>query len=66
MPALPQDDGMDENSKLVDQAVPYESGGQIGATQGDVAPGLRLQFRDLFRHDVGNHRGIPVCLREGP
>lgn len=37
-----------------------------GATQGDVAPGLRLQFRDLFRHDVGNHRGVPVWLREGP
>ena len=43
---------MEENSKFVDQAVPHESGGQVGAAKGDVAPVLRLQFRDLFRHDV--------------
>ena len=43
-PALPQNNGMDENAEFVDQAVPHERGGQIGAAQGDVAAGLRLQF----------------------
>lgn len=38
-PALPEDHRMDENSTFVDQAVSHESGGQIGAAKGDVAPG---------------------------
>ena len=37
-PALPQNHGVDEDSEFVDQAVPHESGGQIGAAQGDMSP----------------------------
>ena len=65
-PAASDHDRMDVEPVLVDQIVPHERRGQVGAAEHEVAARLGLESLDLVRDDLPHDRGVPARALECP
>ena len=65
-PAASDDDRMDVEPVLVDQVVPHERRGQVGAAEHEVSARLGLEPLDLLGDDLPHDRGVPARSLEGP